>query len=217
MNWQSWHENYRDFSPLQARLVEVSRQVAEAIDSMASPHVQILSLCAGDGRDLLQALSSVQAGKAVDATLIEFDQALVDQGRRAFAAQGWGDSVRFRCADATLFSTYRDLPKVELVMVCGVFGNVRNEHVQRLIGALPGFCRPGARVVWTRSLNEFDDGEAAADHIRRCFVRSGFREAVFARTPEGTFAVGSFIYEGEQECLPATGQIFEFSAFWDRH
>nr|WP_253219607.1 class I SAM-dependent methyltransferase family protein [Pseudomonas chlororaphis] len=202
---------------MQARLVEVSQQVADAINALESPRVQILSLCAGDGRDLLKVLLSGHTSKAVDATLIELDQVLVEQGRKAFAEHGLGDIVRFRCADATLFSSYRDLPKAELVMVCGVFGNVRGDHVERLIFSLKGFCRPDARVVWTRSLNEFDDGEAAADWIRRCFALAGFRESAFKRTSEGTFGVGSFIYEGEQECLPSTGQIFEFSAFWDAH
>lgn len=217
MGWQSWHENYRNSLPLRARLEEVSQQVTDAINAIESPRVHVLSLCSGDGRDLLKVLLSGNTNKAVDATLIELDPILVEQGREAFAEHGFSDFVQFRCADATLFSSYQDLPKAELVMVCGVFGNVRANHVERLIFSLKGFCSPGARVVWTRSLNEFDDGEAAAQRIRCCFKDTGFREAAFKRTPEGTFAVGSLIYEGEQERLPSTGQMFEFSAFWDVH
>ncbi|MFJ2280896.1 class I SAM-dependent methyltransferase [Pseudomonas sp. NPDC087803] len=217
MDWQSWHENYRSFSPLQLRLEEVCQQVTEAINAVAPSRVQVLSLCAGDGRDLLKALQSGHTSKEVDATLIELDPGLVEQGRKAFAEHGLSDSVQFRCADATSFATYQGLPKADIVMVCGVFGNVRGPHVQQLIFSLKAFCRQGARVIWTRSLNEFDDGETAAQEIRGWFAQAGFQETVFTRTPEGTFAVSSVAYGAEQTPLPSTGRMFEFSAFWEVH
>ncbi|WP_214406087.1 hypothetical protein, partial [Pseudonocardia lacus] len=62
-HWTTWHANYDDRdSPLSQRLVEVRRQIGAALDRAAPGPVGLLSLCAGDGRDVLPVLAEHPRG-----------------------------------------------------------------------------------------------------------------------------------------------------------
>ena len=53
-DWTSWHAQYEDpASPLSQRLAAVQQQIALALDRAAPGPLRLLSLCAGQGRDVL--------------------------------------------------------------------------------------------------------------------------------------------------------------------
>jgi hypothetical protein len=53
-DWLAWHEDYDDpSSALSRRLVVVRRRLTEALDAPADRPRRLLSLCAGDGRDVI--------------------------------------------------------------------------------------------------------------------------------------------------------------------
>ena len=75
-HWVQWHERYEDpDSGLSRRLRLVRRHVAEALDTAAPGPVRVLSLCAGEGRDLLGVLPGHPRREDVTATLVELEPA----------------------------------------------------------------------------------------------------------------------------------------------
>ena len=54
------------------------------------------------------------------------------------------DQVRVVEGDASLCRWYEEAVPADLVLVCGVFGNISRSDLTRTIQALPGFCRSGS-------------------------------------------------------------------------
>ena len=97
-DWVGWHARYDDPDSTQSRrLVVVRRRVGEALDALGT-QARVLSLCAGDGRDLLPELAA-RPRLAPDVLIVERDETLAGQARSAAAALGV-DRVVVRAADA---------------------------------------------------------------------------------------------------------------------
>jgi S-DNA-T family DNA segregation ATPase FtsK/SpoIIIE len=74
----------------------------------------------------------------------------------------------------------------DLVLACGVFGNVTDADIVRTIDALPSLCARGATVIWTRHRRPPD----ATVAIRAELAAAGFEEVEFAAPDGFRFAVG---------------------------
>jgi hypothetical protein len=173
-DWLAWHEAYRDpGSALSLRLSIVRRHVAAWLDA-APTEPRVVSACAGEGRDLLGVLGTHPRGREVHARLVETDPALVARARAAAAAARL-DRVEVLQADAGLLDSYDGAVPADLVMMCGVFGNVPESDIRRTLAALPLLCAPRATVVWTRSRHEPD----RTPGVRGWFRDSGFEEVAF--------------------------------------
>src|SRR5690606_17231917 len=71
MDWGRWHEEYDDpDSRLSRRLEVVSARLAEAIAACPG-RLRLLSLCAGEARDVISVLSEHPRSRDVDATVVE--------------------------------------------------------------------------------------------------------------------------------------------------
>src|SRR5262245_52437108 len=209
MDWAKWHDLYDVSIPLKERLLAVRAQIAAAAARVPGTSVYLVSICAGDGRDVIGTFAAADARQDVHATLIEAHPALVTRGQAAVEQLGLARRITFRCADATQSSTYVDLRPAHLIVLSGVFGNLTERNVPRLIAALPSLCARDASVIWTRNL--FDDGEEATQSIRQCFVAADFIEEVVVRTPLGLFAVGTHAFRGVRRPLPVNQTLFEFT------
>ena len=80
VDWHSWHEDYdRPDSALAHRLRAVQTLIRQALDEAATGPLRIVSLCAGQGRDLLEVLAGLdaaqQAADAADAQLALMERA----------------------------------------------------------------------------------------------------------------------------------------------
>jgi hypothetical protein len=212
-DWKQWHSLYDESQPLKERLLAVRQHIAASIAGHSVDPVRILSACAGDGRDLIGALGATHERKRVCAHLIESDAELVARGEAAARQFRLEDEITFHCADATRSNTYRGVSPAHVIVLAGVFGNLHDMDTKRLIASLRSLCYPGASVVWTRNLREFDDGERTTLIIKECFLASGFEEASFSRTPSGMFAVATHVFRGSPEPLPRDVQLFVFSGF----
>ena len=210
-HWVRWHEAYEDTSSgLSRRLRGVQSMLGAALDGRppAAPvpapapddptsaldtnpeHIRIVSLCAGQGRDVIDVVATHPRGPEVSALLVELDPALAAFARARAAAAGAGVAERIRIVegDASLARTYADADAIpaDIVLVCGVFGNMSPADITRTIQAMRGFCVPGGQVVWTRHRRPPDLTPA----IRADFAATGFTELGF-EAPEGTvMAIG---------------------------
>jgi microcompartment protein CcmK/EutM len=140
-----------------------------------------VSLCAGQGRDVIDVVAAHPKRGAVSALLVELDPALVAFARARAAAAGVERQVRIQEGDAARSRWYADDVPADLVLVCGIFGNISAADRARTIEALPGWCKDRGHVIWTRHRRPPD----ATPAIRAAFAAAGFTELAFV-APEGT-------------------------------
>lgn len=210
-HWVHWHRSYEDpDSPLSLRLRLVQSMVGSFLDSVPADHpgpIRIVSLCAGQGRDVIDVVSAHPRRDDVAAVLVELDPDLVAFARRRAAEAGVGERVRVVEGDAAHCRLYADAVPADLVLVCGVFGNIGAADITRTIQALPGLCRQGSEVIWTRHRRPPD----ATPGIRADFVSAGFAEVAF-EDPEGfILSVGrNRLDGGNHVSFDPDARLFEF-------
>ncbi|MEV4282999.1 class I SAM-dependent methyltransferase [Actinoplanes xinjiangensis] len=190
-DWLRWHEDYdTPGSSLARRLAVVRRYLGRALtEAPAGPdgHRSLISLCAGDGRDVLPVLARHDAGRQVRAVLAELDPELAGRARSAAGRLGLAE-VDVRTGDAGLADVYLDAAPAHVVMVCGVFGNISREDVSRTIAALPALSAAGGFVIWTRGRGTEDTDPSSA--IRAELGEHGFAEIAFEEPADARFRVG---------------------------
>lgn len=219
-DWHEWHRVYDDSaSPLAHRLAEVRRQVRQVLigHCPSGRPVQVLSLCAGEGRDLLPELAvSSCSGSAVQ---VEIDPRIAERARQAAPPEDTGWVVDVRTADAGEVASWSDVVPVDLLLLCGFFGQLIDDDVTRIVAAVPALLRPGGTVIWTRvdSSGPYDPTEATgdpADWVRGLFHDAGLHEVAFVRPNDKKYRVGVHRRGAESDPhghgeLP-TGRLFSF-------
>jgi predicted RNA methylase len=184
-DWRAWHAAYADPGSSLSRRAQVVRGLlADVLATSAGP-VRLLSLCAGEGRDTLSVLATSPI--AVAAVLVELDPVLATTARRSAEALGLVD-VEVRTADAGTTTCAAGAVPADVVMLCGVFGNIDEADLDRTVATLPALLAPGAHVIWTRGRGDADVD--AADTVRRHFTDAGFDELEEVRPADASFRVG---------------------------
>jgi len=171
----AWHEAYDDpSSSLSMRLRCVRSHLVGAISRAPAGHVSLVSLCAGQGRDVIGALAGHPRRDDVRAVLVEHDPRNVAAARQAAAAQGLAQ-VEIRQADAAMVDAFADALLADVLLLCGIFGNVSDADIERTVQAAATLCRAGATVIWTRHRRAPD----LTPQVRAWFAGSGFEEVAF--------------------------------------
>jgi hypothetical protein len=168
----------------------------------------VLSLCAGDGRDVLPVLAERDDSSDVCTTLIELHPILAQRARN-FATEAGLRSVTVRTGDAGNTAAYAGSVPADLVIMIGIFGNISDDDVRRTIRTAPQLCRPGATLLWSRGTNATD---------RNASVRAWLGAASFAEQDYLEFddhegeraALGSARYDGPLQPLTPGLQLFTF-------
>src|SRR5690242_12578304 len=140
-DWHAWHAAYDDpASPLSRRLRIVQEAIAAWLDERPG-ELRAISACAGEGRDLLGVLAARPDAARVRARLVERDPRNAAAARGAAAAHGLRriDVIE---ADAGLVASYAGATPADLVLLCGVLGNVSEADIERTIRATPALCAP---------------------------------------------------------------------------
>jgi len=210
-DWRAWHTFYDDAaSPLARRLAIVQQRVREALDRAAPGPLRAVSMCAGEGRDLLGALDGHPRANDVAGRLVELDAQLATTA--AVRARDAGlPGLEVANADASNTAAYVGAVPADLVLVCGVFGNIPDADIANTVRLLPTFCAPGATVIWTRHRREPD----ATPAIRAQFVAAGFSEVAFDAPAHFLFAIGTFRYDGAPRPFVAGERLFTFVGYDD--
>jgi len=206
-DWDAWHLPYDDpDSPLSHRLAVVQRAIADCLAEAPPGPIPVVSMCAGQGRDLLGVLPGHPRASDVTARLVEADERNAARAREAAAAAGLG-GVEVVTGDASTTGAYRGAVPAQLVLVCGVFGNISWEDICVTVDHLPELCAARATVVWTRHRRPPDLTPA----IRRRFAEAGFEERAFVG-PDG-FVFGVGVHRLTADPRPCTGdrRLFTFT------
>ena len=205
-DYEEWHRAYDDpQSSLSWRLARVRQFLGAALDERAGP-VRVLSVCSGDGRDVIGALAARADAARVSATLLELHPAIAQAARDAARSAGL-TNVEVRTADAGGTDAYTGAVPADVVLLVGIFGNISNADIERTIQATPGMCTTGAMVVWSRG----HDIERN-DVVRAWFADAGFEELDYAEHQVGDdrTGLGAMRFVGEAEPLTAGARLFTF-------
>jgi len=177
-DWLQWHSGYEDPAhPLARRLRVVQALLHDALSVRPPGPVTLTSVCAGDGRDVHGVLAVHPRAADVSAVLVEKDPVLATTG---------GCVV----ADAGDLATYRDVPRADVLLLCGVLGNVSDDDVALVAGNVSRLCNPGASLIWTRHRREPD----LTPSVRRWLGEAGWEEtALVTGAPTAAFTVGAAV------------------------
>jgi hypothetical protein len=136
----------------------------------------------------------------------ELEQSNVAAARAGAASAGLA-GIEVLCADASTTDAYAGAPRADLLMLCGIFGNISDDDIHNTVRLAPVLCAPGAAVIWTRHRREPD----LTPTVRSWFTESGFEEVAFD-VPDGyVFTVGTVRFTGEPVAFRPSERLFTFT------
>lgn len=205
-DYRAWHDDYdRPGSTLHLRLLVVQDLIAAALDDAPPGPVRFVSLCAGQGRDVLTVARRHRRGGDLVGRLVELDPANVAAARATVAGAGLG-RIEVVEGDAGRSDAYVGAAPADLVLVCGIFGNVSEADIRATVGFLPALCAPSATVIWTRG--QRDDG--IVHTIQDWFTAAGFEPRALVVPERVSFGVGAAQFTGTPAPLHPGTAIFTF-------
>jgi hypothetical protein len=200
-DWIAWHQAYDDDTPLRHRLLLVEWRIRETLLERPGGPIRVISACAGDGRDIIGALVDHPRAADVHGRLVELDYELAT---RAGAAAPSG--IEVVCADAGWTDPYLGAVPADLVLLCGVFGNITDADVRETVLALPTLCASGASVVWTRHRRPPD----LTVDIRHWFAVAGFEQVAFDAPAAFEWTVGVHRLVADPKPIVPGRRLFRF-------
>ena len=207
-DWHEWHRNYDDpGSEMAQRLGVVRERIRIALDQAPPGPLTAIGMVAGEGRDLLPVLAAHPRRSNVTGRLIELDPDLAATARDTAAAAGLG-GIDVVTGDAAELDAYRPYVPADLVLICGLFGNVSDEDIKRTVGYAPSLTKRGGSVIWTRYRSDDDRFPTVANW----FVQAGFAE-VFTSDASHRYGVGVHRSCVDPRPLPAGVTAFTFADY----
>ena len=213
-DWYEWHRQYENpDSHLVHRLATVQSRIRAALDEAPPGPLRAISVVAGQGRDLIPVLATHPRGADVTARLVELDPRNTAVARElaerlpsapSVSSASSVSSVDIVTGDASLVEAYAGLIPADLVLLCGLFGNITDEDIRATISAARGLTRTGGTVIWTRGRGEPD----RVDWVASVFEENDF-ERVFLSAPGPRYGVGEHRHTGPVLPLPP-GSMFTF-------
>lgn len=208
-DWHAWHDAYdQPDSTMAHRLLMVQAQIRTVLDNTPPGEVNAISVVAGQGRDLIGVLADHPRRHDVRAVLVELDPANAEHARSSARAAGL-DQVKVVTGDAADLANYADFVPAHLVLLCGLFGNIKDLDIEHTIQTCDQLCAPGATVVWTRGRRTRFD--------RFPLICEWFEENDFERRwvspPDVGFGVGAHRFVGEPKPLVVGEPLFHFVGY----
>jgi hypothetical protein len=205
-DWYTWHDGYdTPGSTLARRLDAVQERIRAALDGYPPGPVRVVSLCAGQGRDLLTVLADHPRRADVSARLVELDPRNA-QIAREYARDAGLTGVEVVIADAGRTDAYAGSVPAHLVLVCGVFGNIPDAEIRSTVYACAQLCATGGIVLWTRHRRPPD----LVPEVCRWFAECGF-VLEWLSAPDEPFGLGAHRFTGTPAPLLSGSRIFSFT------
>lgn len=206
-DWIDWHRQYEDPGSSLSRRLEVVRQrLRETLDAREGP-LRLISMCAGQGLDVIPVLAESAHRHDTEALLVELNPRLAGIAEEAARAAGL-DKLRVLCADAAVTANYADAVPADIILAVGIFGNITESDIEFTVKHLPMMAAPGATVIWTRGL--FGEKDDAPERIRRWFGEAGFEEVAFDAPDDYHYRVGVNKLVRPPDAFDANLTLFRF-------
>jgi hypothetical protein len=206
-DWVAWHAPYDvPGSRLARRLAVVQDQLRLTLDRLRGD-VTLISLCAGQGRDVVPVLAEHPRRESVRALLVELDERNADIARVSAAEAGL-DRIEVRCADAAMTDGYAAYVPADVILACGIFGHISHGDIKRTVEHLAMLAAPSATVLWTRG--RFSPDDRTPDEIRGWFSDAGYEEIAFDAPADSMFSVGVNQLVAEPLVFAPGARLFTF-------
>jgi hypothetical protein len=208
-NWSTWHNEYEnEDSELNARKRAVQAHVSALAAECPPGPVTIVSICGGQGREVIGALAKHARRADVRGRIVELDEENAAFAR-ASAKQAGLSNLEVLTGDASLAASYDGLPPADVVVISGVFGHLSNVDRVNLISFVRQIVRNGANVVYT--FFRWDE-----DQVQK--LRGYFHEQLFEETSFETlggkfkFIIGRARYSASPLPFAPGAKIFQFGS-----
>ncbi|MGC1734335.1 MAG: class I SAM-dependent methyltransferase [Pseudonocardiaceae bacterium] len=137
MDWQAWHDDYAlPDSALSQRLRSVQQQIGRALDEAPPGRLRVISLCAGQGHDLLGVVQRHPRREDITARLVELDPHNATVAKRTAQATGLR-GIDIVVGDAAMTYHYHGMVPANIVLACGVFGNITDQDIEHTLAHCP--------------------------------------------------------------------------------
>ncbi len=207
MDWREWHQDYADpDSALGRRLVVVQTQIRAMLDQAPPGAIRAIGVCAGQSHDLIGALAEHPRRGDLTARLVELDAHNVALARQAARAAGL-HGIEPVAGDASVTDAYDGAVPADLILLCGVFGNISEADIANTISHLPRLGAAHTTVIWTRHRHPPD----LTPFIRETFDCAGFDELAFVDSPP--FGVGVNRLRVSPRPFQGGVRLFEFVGY----
>ena len=144
---------------------------------------------------------------------MEKDEALARAASERTASLGLAD-VHVAVGGAGRFSTFSSYLPVDLLLLCGILGNIPPAEIEATVAASPAMLGPGGPVAWTRGDPSLHGGN---EPCLRPWVRSlffaatGLEEVSFGGDP-ARYGVGvARLAQPPPPALAVAEQLFAFT------
>lgn len=205
-DWLAWHRHYDDpDSRFSRRLAVLQRQLRSVLDRAAPGRISVVSVCAGQGHDLLGVLADHPRRHDVVARLIELDArnaAIARSRARELGLAG----ISVVEADAGLSDAYAGAVPASLIILAGFLTYLDEADIARAVALLPQLCAAGAIVVWARGRSRINNDV----WIRSLFQRAGFVEIDAEDVEHPGLHVGVERFDGVPLALETGRRLFTF-------
>src|SRR5690606_4792745 len=101
------------------------------------------------GRDVLGVLADHPRTEDISGRLVELDDANVAWAR-GFAAEHDLRGIEIVAGDASSSDAAIGAVPADIVLLCGIFGNIADTDIEHTVRMAPMLCAAGATVLWTR-------------------------------------------------------------------
>lgn len=204
LRWYQWHSTYDDLESADTdRLAVVQEVLDSALTAAPAGTLTVISVCAGQARDLLPVLINHPRGSDVSALLVEQDPLNASFLHGALGSTDL-ENVDLLIGDAGDVDVYRNTAPADVVLLGGVFANIDSDDAERTIAALPALCRPGGVVVWST----YGSRLGTADDVVGLLEDGQFQRQHLVRDPR--FVVASHRYMGLPQEYPSAQRLFSF-------
>ena len=205
-DYVAWHDAYdKPGSRLHLRLLVVQDLISRVLDEMAPGPKRVISMCAGQGRDVITVASRHRRGSDLHGRLVELDDANVAAARTSIEALGLV-GLDVEQGDAGVSDVYAGAVPADLVVACGIFGNITDDDIAATIAFLPSLCAPGAWVVWTRH----PEPAGIIERIEHWFAAAGFTNEARVVPEHPDFGVGLARLVADPAPFRPGQRLFEF-------
>lgn len=205
-DYVAWHDSYdRPGSRLHLRLLVAQDLIARALDEMEAGPRRVISMCAGQGRDVITVASRHRRGADLSGRLVELDEANAAAARASIEALGL-EGLEVVQGDAGVSDAYVGATPADLVVACGIFGNITDDDIAGTIAFLPALCALGAWVVWTRH----PEPVGIIERIEGWFTAAGFVNEARVVPERFDFGVGLARLVGDPAPFQRGQRLFEF-------
>jgi hypothetical protein len=203
MDWYQWHQGYQG-GALAERLVLVQDQLRQAITEAKPGPIMIISVCAGQGHDVVGVLPDSPRRAEVRARLVEWDERNVAEAEQRVEAAGL-DGIEVRQGDSGITDAYAGATPAQIVLLCGVFGSLTDADIDSTVAALPQLCDAHAQVIWTAHRT----APGLYSRVEEAFGHNGFVR--LWADPDDRFGVTRHQLIAEPQPFQAGRRMFTFA------